>query len=179
MDNNSKLRILRDIKQNKYVPFVTEVEKFNNSMGKPNNNTPNIPNIKAWEFVYNFIIEENNEYKEACIDKDIVGVLDALCDIIYVGVGNLAMLHGLKDKLIPAYAEVQASNMSKSCTTEEEAAETVKERSEELQVDCHYEKVGMHWVVYRSSDKKVMKSIKYFAPNLKQFFTQQELDNIK
>tara|TARA_R110002060_G_C2052637_1_gene94825 strand:- start:479 stop:613 length:135 start_codon:yes stop_codon:yes gene_type:complete len=35
-------------------------------------------------------------------------------------------------------------------------------------------KVGNRYVVYRSSDKKVMKSINYFAPDLKQFFTEEE-----
>jgi hypothetical protein len=36
------------------------------------------------------------------------------------------MLHGLKDKYGPRMLEVQASNMSKACSSEEEAEETVK-----------------------------------------------------
>ena len=32
--------------------------------------------------------------------------------------------------------------------------------------------------VYRTRDRKVMKSINYYKPNLKQFFTQSELDNV-
>jgi hypothetical protein len=40
--------------------------------------------------------------------------------------GNGAMLHGLKDKVWPAYQEVQASNLSKACTSEEEAQATVE-----------------------------------------------------
>ena len=79
------------------------------------------------------------------------------------------MLHGLKDVFPQAYAEVQASNMSKACKTEEEAIESVKVRSEQQGEPCHYEKVGDYWVVYRSRDRKVMKSINYFRPNLKQF----------
>ncbi len=31
-----------------YVPFVSEVEEFNATMGKPNNYTPNIPDEKEW-----------------------------------------------------------------------------------------------------------------------------------
>jgi hypothetical protein len=80
------------------------------------------------------------------------------------------MLHGLKDKFNDAYAEVQASNMSKACTTEEEAAETVKVRSEQQGEDCHYEKVGDFYIVYRTRDRKVMKSVNYFKPDLKKFF---------
>lgn len=153
------------------VPFVNEVETFNRTFGKPNNYIPTIPDRKEWEFVYNFILEELEEYKEACEKGDIVEVLDALADITYVSLGNGVMLHGLKDKIIPAYQEVQASNMSKACQTEEEARLTVELRSEQQGEACHYEEVDDLYIVYRSRDRKVMKSINYFKPNLKQFFT--------
>jgi hypothetical protein len=48
------------------VPFVSEVEEFNAIMGKPNNYTPINPEEKEWMFVYNFILEELEEYKHAC-----------------------------------------------------------------------------------------------------------------
>lgn len=152
------------------VPFVNEVELFNATFGKPNNYTPVIPERKEWEFVYNFILEELEEYKEACEKGDIVEVLDALCDITYVSLGNGVMLHGLKDKFNDAYAEVQASNMSKACKSEEEAVETVNVRSEQQGEPCHYEKVGDFYIVYRTRDRKVMKSVNYFKPDLKKFF---------
>ena len=161
------------------VPFVDEVEEFNATFGKPNNYEPTIGAKKAWQFGYDFILEELEEYKEACEKGDIVGILDALCDITYVSLGNGAMLHGLKGKVWEAYQEVQASNMSKSCETESEAKATVAKRSEEKGHPCHYEKIGDRYVVYRSSDRKVMKSINYFAPDLKQFFTDKELKNAK
>jgi hypothetical protein len=107
-----------------------------------------------------------------------VEILDALCDIAYVTLGNGVMLHGLKDKIWPAYQEVQASNMSKSCKTQAEAKQTVAIRAEEQGEECHFEKVGDRYVVYRTRDRKVMKSIKYFRPNLKQFFTERELKNV-
>jgi hypothetical protein len=156
--------------KNNNVPFVDEVELFNATFGKPNNYTPVIPERKEWEFVYNFILEELEEYKEACEKGDIVEVLDALCDITYVSLGNGVMLHGLKDKFNDAYAEVQASNMSKACNSEEEAEETVRVRSEQQGEDCHYEKVGDFYIVYRTRDRKVMKSVNYFKPDLKKFF---------
>jgi predicted HAD superfamily Cof-like phosphohydrolase len=164
------ISILKD----SYVPFISEVEKFNAIMGKPNNYNPTIPDEKEWMFVYNFILEELEEYKHACETGNIVEVLDALCDITYVSLGNGAMLHGLKDKVWQAYQEVQASNLSKACTSEEEAQETVRVRSEEQKTPCHYEKVGQYYIVYRSSDKKVMKNINYFRPDLTQFFTEEE-----
>ena len=160
------------------VPFVNEVEEFNATMGKPNNYEPTIPEKKEWQFVYDFILEELEEYKEACERGDIVEVLDALCDITYVSLGNGAMLHGLKDKVWPAYQEVQGSNMSKACSNEEEAQATVELRSKEQKEPCHYEKVGRYYIVYRTRDRKVMKNINYYRPDLKQFFTEEELDNV-
>ena len=160
------------------VPFVNEVEEFNSTFGKPNNYEPTIPERKEWMFVYDFIQEELAEYKEACENGDIVEILDALCDITYVSLGNGAMLHGLKGKIWNAYQEVQASNMSKACKTEEEAIETAKSEAARVGEDTHYEQVGEYWVVYRSRDRKVLKSINYFRPNLKQFFTESELKNV-
>ena len=160
------------------VPFVNEVEEFNSTMGKPNNYEPTIPEKKEWQFVYDFILEELEEYKAACEAGDIVEVLDALCDIAYVSLGNGTMLHGLKDKIWPAYLEVQGSNMSKACSSEEEAQATVELRSKEQKEPCHYQKVGRYYIVYRTSDLKVMKNINYYRPDLKQLFTEEELKNV-
>ena len=161
---------INNLKDN-YVPFISEVEDFNSLMNKPNNYEPTIPeNRSEWEFVYNFILEELEEYKHACETGNIVEVLDALCDITYVSLGNGAMLHGLKNKVWPAYMEVQASNLSKACRSQEEAEETVQVRSKEQGETCHWEKVGDNYIVYRSRDRKVMKNINYFRPDLKKFF---------
>ena len=159
---------IESLKEN-YVPFVSEVEDFNAVMGKPNNYDPVIPDEKEWMFVYNFILEELEEYKHACETGNIVEVLDALCDITYVSLGNGAMLHGLKDKVWPAYQEVQASNLSKACTSEQEAQDTVRVRSAEQKEECHYEKVEDYYIVYRTRDRKVMKNINYFRPDLSKF----------
>lgn len=158
------------------VPFVDEVETFNKTFNKPNNYVPTIPSTPEWKFVYDFILEELEEYREACEKGDIVEVLDALCDITYVSLGNGTMLHGLKDKIWLAYQEVQASNMSKACSTEEEAIQSVSQRTKEQGEACHFEKVAEgRYIVYRSRDRKVMKSINYFRPDLHQFFSDDEL----
>ena len=167
-------------KENGNVPFVNEVETFNRTFNKPNNYEPTIPDEKEWKFVYDFVLEELEEYREACERGDIVEILDALCDITYVSLGNGVMLHGLKDKIWPAYKEVQASNMSKACKTEEEAIQTVSQRSKEQGEACHYEKINEgRYIVYRSRDRKVMKSINYFRPNLNQFFNEKEIDSCR
>lgn len=157
--------------EGQYIPFITEVEEFNTVMGKDwqNRSTPTI-NKKDAEFVINFIQEELDELREAVEQENIQEILDAILDITYVGLGNGALVFGLKDKIWEAYQEVQASNLSKICTTLGEAEETVKVRSEEQGEPCHYEEVGSNYVVYRTSDKKVMKSINYFRPDLSKFF---------
>lgn len=160
------------------VPFVDEVELFNATFDKPNFYQPTIPDKEITDFVVNFIREETDELEAAIKERDIVEVLDAICDLLYVAVGNATMSFGLKDKLMDAYNEVQASNMSKSCVSEQEALDTIEMRSKE-HGPCHYKQVGTRFVVYRSSDKKVMKSINYFPPNLTQFFTPEELNQIK
>jgi NTP pyrophosphatase (non-canonical NTP hydrolase) len=157
--------------EGQYVPFITEVEEFNTVMGKDwqNRSTPTIDKKDA-EFVINFIQEELDELREAVEQENIQEILDAILDITYVGLGNGALVFGLKDKIWEAYQEVQASNLSKICTTLEEAEETVKVRSKQQGEPCHYEEVGSNYVVYRTSDKKVMKSINYFRPDLSKFF---------
>jgi len=166
---NNHETIERIMKEKKYVPFVSEVEIFNTTFGKLNNETPttDIPEFEK-KFIYDFILEELEEYKEAYEKDDIVGIADAFGDIMYVLSAGI-LVYGLKDKFEDIFQEIQASNMSKSCSTEEEAIETVKVRSQEKGYDCHYEKVDDKWIVYRSSDRKAQKSINYFSPNLKKF----------
>ena len=160
------------------VPFVDEVEKFNNIFGKINNFTPTIPVKEDCDFIYNFILEELNEMKEGYEAGNIVEVLDAQLDILYV-LMNGVLLFGLKDKITSGYQEVQNSNLSKTCKTLEEAIQTVKQRSLEQEEPCHFEQKEDYYVVYRTRDKKVMKSINYFKPNLKSLFTEEELESVK
>ena len=58
---------------------------------------------------------------------------------------------------------------------DEEAEKTVELRSEQQGEPCHYKEIQGKYVVYRSSDDKVMKSINYYRPDLHQFFTHEEL----
>jgi predicted HAD superfamily Cof-like phosphohydrolase len=177
-EQNWQDQIIADQIKKDRLYFVSEVEEFNQLFGKLNNQTPTIPEKMERDFIYNFILEELDEYKVAAEEGDIVEVLDAFCDIMYVLSAGI-MAFGLKDKFLAAYNEVQESNLSKSCATEEEADATAKFRTAASGRPCHFEKRGDKFVVYRSEDRKVQKSLSYFAPNLKQFFTEDELKNAK
>ena len=154
---------------NKSVQFVDEVEHFNKIFGKTNNYVPTIPSQEQCKFVFDTIEEELNEYKEAYENNDIIGVADALGDIMYF-LCNGIMLHGLKDKFQDIYTEIQASNLSKSCDTEEEARQSAEFRAKELGVETHYEKSEDKWIIYRTSDRKCLKSLNYKKPLLSKFF---------
>jgi predicted HAD superfamily Cof-like phosphohydrolase len=157
--------------------YIEQVEYFNNVFGKLNNQTPTIINEKEAQFIYDFIQEELDEYLQSYQQRDIVGVADAFGDIMYVlAAGILAF--GLKDKFKDIFDEIQASNMSKSCDTEEDAKSTCSSISTTKGIETHYEKIGDKYIVFRSSDRKVQKNIKYFAPNLKQFFTSEDVTRV-
>jgi len=178
LKTNTKTNI--EINMKNKIPFISEVEEFNELMNKSwqNRTTPTI-DLKDAKFVIDFIQEELDELKEAVDEKDIVKIFDGILDIVYVGLGNGALVFGLKDKIEAGYAEVQASNLSKICNTLYEAEETVRVRSLQQGTPCRYVKTDYGYVVFRTHDMKVMKSINYFSPDLKKFFTQDEIDSCK
>lgn len=56
--------------------------------------------------------EENDEYLEACKNKDLVEVADALGDMLYILCGTIIQ-HGMQHKISEVFEEIQSSNMSK------------------------------------------------------------------
>ena len=177
----NQINSLKEEEQNKTsVPFIDQVEEFNEVMGKgyQNRKTPTIDKADA-KFVVNFIKEELEEMEEAIENKDIVEILDGLIDLTYVGTGCGTLVFGLKDKFNEAFNEVQASNLSKVCDNEQEAQDTVIHMFNKTGDKYFYRKVGDKFITYRSFDNKVGKALSYFHPDLKKFFTQEEIDNCK
>ena len=64
---------------------------------------------------YRLMQEENNEYLEAAKNKDLVEIADALGDKLYILCGTI-LAHGLQDKIVEVFEEIQRSNMSKLST---------------------------------------------------------------
>ena len=58
------------------------------------------------------MIEELGEVLEAMANQDIEGLVDGLCDLLYVVGGTIASM-GLKEVMTPAFLEVHRANMSK------------------------------------------------------------------
>lgn len=160
------------MKNIKSPEFVRQAEEFNRVFDKPVNAKPCMPEKHLWMFVYNFIKEELEEYKVACENGDVVEAADAIGDITYVSLGNGSLYHGFQNHILDVYNEIHSSNMSKLCKTKQEAEETKKIRSEEHKTPCHIEEKQGYFIVYRSHDRKVMKSINYRRPNLKRILNE-------
>jgi len=90
---------------------LDQVREWHESFQAPVLNEPALPEGRR-ELRLSLLEEEIKELREAVEANDMVEVLDALCDIQYVLDGAFLEfgLHPVKDA---AFAEVQASNMSK------------------------------------------------------------------
>ncbi len=145
--------------------YIKSVEEFHKTFNAPVLDEPTIPDEKRCELRVNLIQEELNELQEAIQENDIVEVADALCDIMYV-LSGAVLEFGLKDQFDTLFDEVQRSNMSKACITLEDAKATVQHYNNKG-TECRVEKLNGKYIVYRQSDDKVMKSVKYSPADLK------------
>jgi predicted HAD superfamily Cof-like phosphohydrolase len=141
------------------------VANFHHTFKHPILNRPGIPSEDRCKLRVALIAEELKEMEVAILEKDIVGVADALCDIQYV-LSGAVLEFGLAEKFKELFEEVQRSNMSKACQSEEEAKETVNHYMTKDGTECYYKREGNQWLVYRKSDNKTIKSINYSPANL-------------
>ena len=88
---------------------------------------------------YRLMQEENDEYLEAARKKDLVEIADALGDKLYILCGTI-LAHGLQDKIVEVFDEIQRSNMSKLSA---DGTPVIRE------------------------DGKILKGQNYFKPNIK------------
>src|ERR1043165_9913218 len=100
------------------------VAQFHKTFKHPIIEKPAIPSEERCNLRVALIAEELKELEQAIKDKDITEVADALCDIQYVLSGAI-LEFGLGEKFNALFEEVQRSNMSKACDSEEEAKATV------------------------------------------------------
>ena len=96
------------------------VAEFHQTFKHPILELPQIPNESRSKLRLSLLAEELKELETAIIEKNIVEVADAFCDLQYVLSGAI-LEFGLGNKFKALFEEVQRSNMSKACKTEEEA----------------------------------------------------------
>lgn len=141
---------------------LNQVADFHRTFKHPILLAPAIPDENRCRLRVALLAEELKELEVAILEKDIVGVADALCDLQYVLSGAI-LEFGLGDKFKALFDEVQRSNMSKACASEQEAKETVDYYFKKDGTVCHYREEDGKWLVYRTSDNKTIKSI-YYSP---------------
>jgi|TARA_B110000971_G_C19504990_1_gene274861 predicted HAD superfamily Cof-like phosphohydrolase len=116
-----------------------KVKTFMETFGQEVKTKPSFSSDKINKLRYDLIKEELDELKVAMKNNDLLEVADALTDILYVTYGAG---HAFGIDLNKCFEEVQSSNMSK-----------LDENGKPI-----YNEAG-----------KVMKSSKYFKPDLKKF----------
>lgn len=143
---------------------LNQVAEFHSTFKHPILPEPQIPSEERCRLRVALLEEELKEMETAIIEKDIVGIADALCDLQYV-LSGAVLEFGLGEKFRALFDEVQRSNMSKACVTEEEAQATVAYYSEKG-TEAYYKKDGEMFLVYRTADDKTLKNINYSPANL-------------
>jgi predicted HAD superfamily Cof-like phosphohydrolase len=141
------------------------VAEFHQTFRHPILPQPSIPAEDRCKLRVALLAEELKELEVAILEKDIVEIADALCDIQYVLSGAI-LEFGLGEKFAALFEEVQRSNMSKTCASEDEAKATVEHYRRKDGTECYYEEVAGKWLVYRKSDNKTIKSVNYSPANL-------------
>lgn len=143
------------------IDALNQVAEFHKTFNAPILKSPQIPSKARCELRVSLLQEELNELKQAIADEDMVEVADALCDLQYV-LSGAVLEFGLGEKFVDLFNEVQRSNMSKACSNQSEADETIAFYREKG-VDAFSEVSGKKINVHRKSDHKVLKN-KYYSP---------------
>jgi predicted HAD superfamily Cof-like phosphohydrolase len=122
-----------------FEEIIDQVRHFHDAFRIGNASEP-VAQLSQKEFKlrYDLMREENDEYLEAAREGNLIEVADALGDQLYILCGTL-LKHGLQDKIVDVFNEIQRSNMSK--------------------LDHNGDPI------YRE-DGKVLKSDRYFKPDI-------------
>ena len=144
---------------------LNDVAEFHRTFNMPILESPAIPDENRCALRINLLQEELDELKEAVERKDITAVADALSDLQYVLSGAI-LEFGLAEKFKDLFEEVQRSNMSKVCADYKTAAETIAFYSAKDGTQGFIRESENGFLVYRSTDQKVLKSLKYSPADL-------------
>jgi predicted HAD superfamily Cof-like phosphohydrolase len=98
-------------------------------------------------------------------DDNLTEIINSFTNIIYEAANDLHIdMNGV-------FAEVHRSNLTKVCTTEREAIDTVKWylTNDTRYPTPAYKRSGSYYMVFEQSTSKVLKSISFTLPNLAPF----------
>lgn len=91
---------------------LNKVAEFHKAFGQKDGKWPQlIPNAE-YDLRHSLMKEENDEYLEACYNKSLVEIADALGDQLYILCGTI-LKHGMQHIIEEVFNEIHSSNMSK------------------------------------------------------------------
>lgn len=146
--------------------MVEDIYKWLATAGVPRYGTP-----EQHELCVSLIEEELDELKTAYNQKDDEGMKDAVVDLLWVVLNHPFMFDISLSELQDKIDRVSYSNWSKFCVTEAEAKKSVElyaagehPAKPGAKIDAYYEKSGEYWIVKRTSDNKILKSLEFQEP---------------
>lgn len=133
-------------------------EKFN----QPISNTKEFTSIERMSFAFSLIVEEVEELRQSCIERDFKETQDALGDILWV---TIRMMLELGIDPLKTIESIYDSNMSKLDYTIKDALIT-RDKYLEQNIETNY-KMTLEgtFITFRKSDGKVLKSHNFQKPN--------------
>lgn len=144
------------------------VSEFHKLFDAPILDIPQIPDEKRATLRVSLLQEELNELQQAIADWDLVEIADAFADLQYV-LSGAVLEFGMGTQFADMFSAVQASNMSKACSTLEEAEKTVEHYKTTKWMDGRIVQKWDSYIVYRKSDDKILKSVNYTPVDLTPF----------
>lgn len=144
---------------------LNDVAAFHKTFRLPVPESPGLPSDDRCQLRINLLQEELDELKEAIASQDLVGIADALADLQYV-LSGAVLEFGLGSKFKALFDEVQRSNMSKVCQDHNEAQMTIEHYIQRDGTIGFIEESDGKYLVYRQTDKKVLKSVGYSSAQL-------------
>lgn len=168
---------------------LNAVAEFQNRFDCPIANSPCI--AERARLRIDLLQEELDELRVAVEAGDVVETADALVDLQYV-LSGAVLEFGMASRFKELFNEVHRSNMSKACASLDEAERTVNHYHDTKGFECEIRSSNApnysngvtngsnntnteldetplpptSYVVYRTQDGKVLKSIEYSAANL-------------
>jgi predicted HAD superfamily Cof-like phosphohydrolase len=130
---------------------INQVQEFQKAFSQVINNKPTLVNPALAGLRFDLMKEENDEYLEAVLNKDLIEIADALGDQLYILCGTI-LTHGMQHVIAAVFDEIQRSNMSK--------------------LDDYGKPIinGENGILDGSRPMgKILKSKSYSEPNIKQF----------
>ena len=95
-----------------FKELIDKVKEFSDVFEIKINSKPSNVDFSDFYLRHALLAEENNEYFEACTNRDVIEIADALGDQLYIVLGTI-LKHGMQDVIVDVFNLIHENNMSK------------------------------------------------------------------